>query len=139
LPNVSLSCCVTSLTVDSACGLLNGADLPAIIAEQGWRVLEAAAEPARIDCDDAHALTWLNLVSSGCVLDGVDGGSGVVVQACAGVEDVVAGLDGDAAVAAQGLHEFLIDQPVWRSSQWLTARAAITMVRWASMESRLWW
>jgi len=34
---------------------------------------------------------------------------------------------------------FLIDQPVWRSSQWLTARAAITMVRWASMESHLWW
>src|SRR5215211_9142682 len=51
-------------------------------------------------------LTWLNLVSSGCVLDGADGGSGVIVEGCSGVEDVVAGLDGDAAVAAQGLHEF---------------------------------
>src|SRR3954453_5323360 len=33
---------------------------------------------------------------------------------------------------------FLIEVPVVRSSQWLTARAAITMVRWASMDSRLW-
>ena len=49
-------------------------------------------------------------MSSGCVLDGADGGSGVVVEGCAGVEDVVAGLDGDAAVAAQGLYEFL-DRP----------------------------
>ncbi len=31
---------------------------------------------------------------------------------------------------------FLIDQPVWRSSQPLTARAANTMVGWASIESR---
>ncbi len=30
-----------------------------------------------------------------------------------------------------------IDQPVWRSIQWLTARVANTMVRWASIESRL--
>ena len=45
-------------------------------------------------------------MSSGCVLDGADGGSGVIVEGCSSVEDVVAGLDGDAAVAAQGLHEF---------------------------------
>src|SRR5215204_600584 len=65
------------------------------------------AKPVRTDFGD---LAWLNLVSSGCVLDGADGGAGVVVEGCAGVEDVVAGLDGDAAVAAQGLHEFL-DRP----------------------------
>jgi hypothetical protein len=34
---------------------------------------------------------------------------------------------------------FLIDQSVRRSSQRVTARAAKTMVRWASIESRLWW
>jgi len=32
-----------------------------------------------------------------------------------------------------------IDQPVWCSIQRLTARAANTMVRWASIESRRWW
>jgi hypothetical protein len=32
-----------------------------------------------------------------------------------------------------------IDQPVWRSIQRLTASAAKTMVRWASIESRLRW
>jgi hypothetical protein len=32
-----------------------------------------------------------------------------------------------------------MDQPVWFSIQRLTARAANTMVRWASMESRLRW
>src|SRR5215211_2344660 len=55
-------------------------------------------------------LTWLNLVSRGCVLDGIDGGSGVGVEGCSGVEEVVAGLDGDAAVVAQCRHEFL-DRP----------------------------
>ncbi len=30
-------------------------------------------------------LTWLDLVSSGCVLDGVDGGLDVVVEGGAGV------------------------------------------------------
>jgi len=34
---------------------------------------------------------------------------------------------------------FLIDQPVQCSIQRLMARAANTMVRWASMESRWWW
>jgi len=77
-------------------------------------------------------------VSRGCVLDGIDGGSGVGVEGCSGVEEVVAGLDGDAAVVAQCRHEFL-DRPAGLSSQWLTAKAAITMVRWASMEPRLWW
>ena len=41
--------------------------------------------------------TWLKLVRTGRDLDG---GSGVVVEGCAGVEDVIAGLDRDAAVAA---------------------------------------
>jgi hypothetical protein len=50
--------------------------------------------------DASQAPTWLNLVSSGCGLDGVEGCSHVVVEGGAGVEDVVAGLDGDAAVAA---------------------------------------
>jgi hypothetical protein len=73
-------------------------------------------------------------VSSCCVHDGTDGGSGFIV-----VEDVVAGLDSDAAVAAQRFHEFP-DRPAGLAfEQWLTARTAITMVRWASMESRLWW
>jgi hypothetical protein len=37
------------------------------------------------------------------------------------------------------LTNFLIVQPVCASIQRLTARAAKTMVRWASMESRLRW
>ena len=37
------------------------------------------------------------------------------------------------------LTNFLIDQPVWCSIQRLTAMAANTMVRCASMESRRWW
>jgi hypothetical protein len=44
-------------------------------------------------------LTWLNLVSSCGGLYGADDGSGVVVEWGGGVQDVVAGLDGDAAVA----------------------------------------
>jgi DNA replication protein DnaC len=47
-----------------------------------------------------YDLTWLKLVSSRCGLDGVDDGSCVVVERGAGVQDVVAGLDRDAAVAA---------------------------------------
>jgi hypothetical protein len=35
------------------------------------------------------------------------------------------------------LTNFLIDQPVRASTNLLTARAAKTIVRWASMESRL--
>jgi hypothetical protein len=72
--------------------------------------LQAGDEVRVVATPGQQGLTWLNLVSSGCVLDSADGGSGVVVEGCAGVEDVVAGLDGDAAVAAQGLHEFL-DRP----------------------------
>jgi hypothetical protein len=37
------------------------------------------------------------------------------------------------------LTNFLIDQPVWASIHLLTARAANTIVRCASMESRLRW
>jgi hypothetical protein len=35
--------------------------------------------------------------------------------------------------------ELLIDHPVASSIQRLTARMANTIVRWASIESRLWW
>lgn len=50
---------------------------------------------------------------------------------------VLAGPDMDGAVAAAGADEVLIDQPVGPSIQWDTAKVANTMVRWASMESRL--
>ena len=55
---------------------------------------------ARKRRDHSDGPTWLKLVRSGGGLDGGDDGSGVVVEGGAGVEDVVAGLDGDAAVAA---------------------------------------
>ena len=45
-------------------------------------------------------LTWLNLVRSRRGFDGADDGFRVVVEGGAGVQDVVASLDGDAAVAA---------------------------------------
>ena len=48
----------------------------------------------------SHDLTWLNLVRSCGGFDGADDGSRVVVEWGAGVQDVVAGLNGDAAVAA---------------------------------------
>jgi hypothetical protein len=35
-------------------------------------------------CDLEVVLTWLNLVSRGCVLDGIDGGSCVGVEGCSG-------------------------------------------------------
>jgi hypothetical protein len=56
--------------------------------------------------------------------NGVGGGDGVRV-----------GLDCDGAVAAGSSDELLMLQPVVVSIQWLTARAADTLVRWASMES----
>ena len=62
--------------------------------------------------------------------------SPVSCQRSPGMEIVLARADRDAAVAAEGWTSFLIDQPVWRSSQQLTARAANTMVGWASIESR---
>jgi hypothetical protein len=55
------------------------------------------------------------------------------------VEDVDAGLDRDAAVAAQSLHEFF-DAPSGLAFEPSADReGANTMVRWASMESRLSW
>ena len=66
---------------------------------------DVAGKRARCHVDgipvlDALDLTWLKLVSSRCGLDGVDDGSCVVVERGAGVQDVVAGLDRDAAVVA---------------------------------------
>jgi hypothetical protein len=49
------------------------------------------------------------------------------------------GLDLDTAAAAGGLDEFLIDQPVCASIGLVAARAAKTMVRRATTESRLRW
>jgi len=63
----------------------------------------------------------------------------VVGEGVGGGDGVRAGLDGDGAVAAGGADEFLMLQPVVVSIQWLTARAAKTMVRCASMESRVRW
>jgi hypothetical protein len=63
-----------------------------------------------------------------------------VCMASADVGDgITAGLDADGAVAAGGAHEFLMVQPVWCAIQWLTATVANTIVRWASMDRRLWW
>ena len=60
--------------------------------------------------------------------DGVGGGDGLV-----------AGLDRDGAEAAGGLHE-PVDAPAGGLlDQRPTARAANTMVRWASIDSRWWW
>jgi hypothetical protein len=56
-----------------------------------------------------------------------------------GGDDVAAGLELDAAVAAGGADELRMGQLVWRSIQRERARAASTIVRWASMESRWWW
>ncbi len=55
-------------------------------------------------------LTWLNLVRTGRVVDCVDQGPGLVVEGCAGAQDVAAGLDGDASVGPQGVDD-LLDRP----------------------------
>lgn len=52
-----------------------------------------------------------------------------------GREGVSGDVDGDSAVVIRRL----MDQPVVVSSQWAMARAAVTMVRWASMDWRRWW
>jgi transposase len=93
-------------------GIVDGRDSAAV---GGWlsersQVWRNRIRVVAIDPSAAFNLTWLNLVSRGCVLDGIDGGSGVGVEGCSGVEEVVAGLDGDAAVVAQCRHEFL-DRP----------------------------
>ena len=60
-------------------------------------------------------------------------------QGVGGGDGVAAGLDFDGAVRRAVRANLRIDQPVWFSIQRLMARAANTMVRWASMESRLRW
>jgi hypothetical protein len=57
----------------------------------------------------------------------------VVGDRVGGSHDVGAGQDLDGLAAAGGLDELAIDQPVWCSMKRLTARAAKTMVRWASI------
>jgi hypothetical protein len=84
-------------------------------------------------------LTWLKLVFTAGGLDCVESGACGVVEGCAGVEDVVAGSDGDAAVVAQGLDEFLDAPSGGLFEPTAMARAANTMLRWASIDSRLWW
>jgi hypothetical protein len=69
----------------------------------------------------------------------VEGCPEVVGQGVGGGNDVVPGLDLDGAVAAGVLVNLRMDQPAWCSIQRLTARAANTMLRWASIESRRWW
>jgi hypothetical protein len=73
------------------------------------------------------------------LVDGVEGLTEVLGKRVGGGDDVLAGLDLDGAVAAGSLDDFLIDQPVRASNHRLTARAANTIVRWASIESRLRW
>ena len=51
-----------------------------------------------------------------------------------GYEGVSGDIDGDGAVVIRRL----MDQPVVVSSQRAMARAAVTMVRWASMDWRRW-
>lgn len=55
---------------------------------------------AELEAWDTSYLTWLKLVSKRAGLHGADDGSCVVVEWGRGVQDVIAGLDGDAAVAA---------------------------------------
>jgi hypothetical protein len=51
---------------------------------------------------------------------------------------VLADADLHAAVATGGADELLIDQPVRSSTNLVMANAANTMLRWASIDSRLW-
>ena len=85
-------------------------------------------------------LSWLNLVRKPArLVDGVEGSAEVVGEGVCGGDGLPSGLDLDGAVAAGGLTNFLIDQPVCASIHMLTARAANTIMRCASMESRLRW
>jgi hypothetical protein len=63
----------------------------------------------------------------------------VVGEGVGGGYGLVSGLDGDGVVAPEGFHEPGDAPVVDRSISRLTARAAMTTVRWASIESRLWW
>ena len=72
-------------------------------------------------------------------VDVVEGLIEVGGQGVGGGDGMAAGSDFDGVVAAGGADEFLIDQPVWFSIQRLTAKAAKTMIRWASIESRVRW
>ena len=56
-------------------------------------------------------------------------------EGVSGCEGVSGDVDGDGAVVIRRL----MDQPVVVSSQRAMARAAVTMVRWASMDWRRWW
>ena len=71
----------------------------AAIAMTALIPLTSCSATAPMNPEDVN-LTWLRLVSSCCLLDGGECVAGWRVERGAGVEDVVAGLDGDAAVAA---------------------------------------
>jgi hypothetical protein len=74
-----------------------------------------------------------------CLLDEGQGVAQVGLERVLGGEDVLAGADLDGAVAAAVRTNRLMDQPVRSSMNLVTARAANTTARWASMESRLRW
>jgi hypothetical protein len=72
-------------------------------------------------------------------VDAVAGVADVAGHRVGGGDGVGAGLDLDGLVAAGGAGELLIDHPVPSSIHLLTAKAAKTIVRWASIESRWRW
>jgi hypothetical protein len=72
-------------------------------------------------------------------MDAVEGVAQVVGQWVGGSDGVGTGRNFDGAGAAVVRVNFLTGQPVLSSIQRLTARAANTMVRWASIELRWWW
>jgi hypothetical protein len=72
-------------------------------------------------------------------VDAVEGLAEVVGERVGGGDDVRTGLDLDGAVAAGSVDESANGLAGLVSIQRLTARAANTIVRWASMESRRWW
>ena len=85
-------------------------------------------------------LSWAILVreSAGAV-EGAEGLAQVGGDGVGSGDGLPSGLDLDGAAAAGGLDEFLIDQPVRASIGLVAARAAKTMVRRATTESRLRW
>ena len=85
-------------------------------------------------------LSWAVLVrkSAGAV-EGAEGLAQVGGDGVGSGDGLPSGLDLDGAAAAGGLDEFLIDQPVRASIGLVAARAAKTMVRRATTESRLRW
>lgn len=110
------------------------------------RLSPRTAEPV-LDADDQRwSFTPLlarpdlcQLVSCGGIAEAGERLLCVVGEGVGGGDGLVAGLDGDGVVAARVLTNRAMLRVVDRSTMRLTARAAMTTVRWASIESRLWW